>query len=80
MSWMGLRGRLVVGCGLRNSGTARSMSLMGRRVVVVVVVVALGGIPMATMEQTLKSLLHSASGFSFRFAHPMYIQMQSTEI
>ena len=82
MSLMGLSGLFVVGCGLRKSGTARSMSSMGRLVVVVVVVevvVALGAIPMATMEQPLKSALHSASGFWFRFAQPMYIQMQSTE-
>ena len=83
MSLMGLSGLLVVGCGLRKSGTARSMSSMGRLVVVVVVVevvvVALGAIPMATMEQPLKSAWHSASGFWFRFAQPMYIQMQSTE-
>ena len=82
MSLMGLSGLLVVGCGLRKSGMPRSMSLMGRLVVVVVVVVvvALGDIPMATMEQPLKSFLHSRSGFCLRFAHPMYIQMQSTEM
>ena len=50
----------MVGSGLKKSGNSgKSISLIGLRVVVVVVLVDVGGgMPIANIQQSLKSTLH----------------------